>query len=268
MAARANNLNGRDWLLNSFSVWRDLPRDGERKSHPAAFPVALAGKILDCYAQGPDDVVLDPFAGSGSTLLAAARAGMRSLGLDINEQYREFFLDRVDLVDLAHCGGADMWRYEVCDSRDRRAFLKAVAKQSVGICITSPPYWDILRRRRSSDGKKAIAYSDSVTDIGNIADYGEFLQALGDVAENIGIALKDRGYLILNVMDLRKGGRFYPLHQDAAEVVTQRGGLHLEDIIIWDRQKDYNQMRPLGYPHKFIINKVHEYLLVFRKTGE
>ena len=83
MAARANNLNGRDWLLNSFSVWRDLPRDGERKSHPAAFPVALAGKILDCYAQGPDDVVLDPFAGSGSTLLAAARAGKAVRGASI-----------------------------------------------------------------------------------------------------------------------------------------------------------------------------------------
>ena len=66
-------------------------------------------------------------------------------------------------------------------------------------------------------------------------------------------------------MDIRKGPNFYPLHQDASDAVQRSGPFALEDIIVWDRQSDYNAMRPLGYPRKFIINKVHEYLLIFRK---
>jgi len=43
-------LGGAEWLKNSFSIWRDMPRDGDRKSHPASFPVSLVKRILDCYA--------------------------------------------------------------------------------------------------------------------------------------------------------------------------------------------------------------------------
>lgn len=45
---------------------------------------------------------------------------------------------------------------------------------------------------------------------------------------------------------------------------ARESGFELQDIIIWDRQSEYNNLRPLGYPYKFIVNKVHEYLLVFR----
>ncbi len=259
-------MNGAEWLKNSFSIWRDLPRDGDRKSHPAAFPVSLVKKTLDCYANGSSSLVLDPFAGSGSTLLAASAQGIRSVGLDVNKKFKEVFLNRLDLFDTQEQGeNGSLWRYEICDARNRSAFFEIVQENSVDLCITSPPYWNILNRRRSSDGKTAIAYSDSDSDIANIPSYKGFLRAFGDVAQNIGKALKHRGYLILNVMDLRKGSKFYPLHQDASLVVQERGGLVLNDIIVWDRQKDYNSMRPLGYPHKFIVNKVHEYLLVFRK---
>ncbi len=46
MAERANALSGRDWLKNSFSIWRNFNRDGNRKSHPASFPVSLVQQIL------------------------------------------------------------------------------------------------------------------------------------------------------------------------------------------------------------------------------
>jgi len=65
-------------------------------------------------------------------------------------------------------------------------------------------------------------------------------------------------------MDLRKKDKFYPLHFDTSSIAKQEG-FSLEDIIIWDRQQEYNNMRPLGYPFKFIVNKIHEYLLIFRK---
>ena len=65
-------------------------------------------------------------------------------------------------------------------------------------------------------------------------------------------------------MDIRKKSQFYPLHSDLAYKLREVGFL-FDDLIIWDRQSDYNNMRPLGYPYRFRINKVHEYILIMYK---
>lgn len=252
---RANLLPGAEWLQRSFSVWRDLDKDSDERKlkHPAMFTLKLVGRILEAYTC-KTGVLLDPFAGSGTALLAALNNNMEAIGLDINPRYRQSFENRVGLFD------ANRWRYHVLDAR---RLGEVAPPQSVDVCITSPPYWDILNRRRTADGKVARSYSDEANDLGNVEKYGEFLISLGEILSMVRMSLKPKAYFILNVMDLRKGPAFYPLHMDAANIARE-SGFELQDIIIWDRQKDYNNMRPLGYPHKFIVNKVHEYLLVFR----
>lgn len=259
-AQRANSLCGADWLRNSFSIWRDLPRDYKKSVHPATFPVALASKLIDCYVPDRSGVLLDPFAGSGSALLAGLDAGMKTVGIDLNPEYRRVFLNRLTLLN----DDCSRYAYHVKDARE---LLSVVAKETVDICITSPPYWDILNQRRSADGQDGRPYSGLEGDLGNMQDYEFFLDALGSVTCAVASALRPSRYFILNVMDIRKGPHFYAFHQDATTLVRD-AGLLLEDIIVWDRQADYNSMRPLGYPYKFIINKVHEYLLVFRKASK
>jgi len=83
-----------------------------------------------------------------------------------------------------------------------------------------------------------------------------------DVAKTIRI----NGYCVMVVMDIRKGSKFYPFHSDVAQMMEEIG-LTFEDLLIWDRQKEYNNCKPLGYPYKFIVNKVHEYILIFKKYG-
>ena len=254
---RANSLSGADWLKRSFSIWRGLGRDNGVGEHPAPFPITLAERIIECYAADSRGTALDPFAGSGSTLIAALQAGMDAVGIDVNPDYRDLFERRLSLFEAV-----GQWRYEV---RDARSLGEVVDPGSVEISITSPPYWDIQNRRRSADGKAPRPYSANGHDLGNLDQYDDFLSALGSVAAQVETALRPGGYFVLNVMDIRKQSHFYPLHQDAALAVGEHTRLGLNDIIIWDRQQDYNAMRPLGYPYKFIINKVHEYLLVFRK---
>ena len=130
--------------------------------------------------------------------------------------------------------------------------------------VTSPPYWDILLRKRSADYKKIRNYGDSSEDLGRISEYGEFLDALGVVFSNVLAVLKPGCYCCVAVMDLRKGSRFFPLHADLATRMQEVGFL-FDDIIIWDRRHDYNNLRPLGHPSVFRINKVHEYILIFQK---
>ena len=65
-------------------------------------------------------------------------------------------------------------------------------------------------------------------------------------------------------MDLRKKSRFFPFHADLAARMQQIGFLW-DDTIIWNRGQEYNNLRPLGYPSVFRINKVHEFVLIFQK---
>lgn len=65
-------------------------------------------------------------------------------------------------------------------------------------------------------------------------------------------------------MDLRKKDRFYPFHADLSARLVETGFI-LDDTIIWDRGHEYNNLRPLGYPSVFRVNKVHEFILIFRR---
>ena len=132
--------------------------------------------------------------------------------------------------------------------------------------VTSPPYWDILLQNRTADYKEIRNYGDSDQDLGRISDYQEFLDALGDVFSNILTVLKPGCYCCVIVMDLRKGSNFFPLHADLA-VKMQEMGFLFYDLIIWDRKHEYNNLRPLGHPSVFRINRVHEYILIFQKPG-
>jgi hypothetical protein len=150
---------------------------------------------------------------------------------------------------------------------DARHMEQYLSPGSISIVVTSPPYWMIHRRARTADYKKPRPYSAMACDLGNIERYEDFLAELMKVFIAAHRLLKPSGYCIVNVMDLRYGASFIPYHVDIINHLS-RIGFCLEDIIIWNRVKEYNNLRPLGYPRKFIINKVHEYILVFRRVSE
>lgn len=71
------------WLR---SVWTDLPGASTREGHPAPYPVELATRLIRLFSFA-GDTILDPFAGVGSTSLAAIRTGRNSLGNEIEPIY-------------------------------------------------------------------------------------------------------------------------------------------------------------------------------------
>lgn len=262
MENKTNNLSGKEWLQNSFSIWRDLGKTDEEKKlkHPAIFTLKLADRLIDTFCRPDGKIVLDCFAGSGTTLISGLRKGKDVVGFDLNQEYKNVFINRA-VKSYGYKQNDIEGKYLLVDSRRLSEKIKF---DSVDLCITSPPYWDILNQKRTADLKDNVNYSNSTLDLGNIADYNLFLDSLKVVFEEVHKVLKPKSYFIVNVMDLRKKDKFFPFHLDVS-ILARQIGFSLEDIIIWDRQQEYNNMRPLGYPFKFIVNKVHEYLLVFRK---
>jgi DNA modification methylase len=253
---RANSLDGRTWTRYSVSIWNDIRKTKEelRLKHPALFPVELPRRLLECFLPPEGRLVLDPFCGLGSTVLAAHEMDRMGIGLDINPEYVE--------KAQARLGSCDHGCRVICAPAG--AVLEHVAPGTVDMVITSPPYWDVLTRRRSADRKAIRNYGDDREDLGRITDYQEFLRALADVFGVVHQALRPGAYCVVVVMDLRKGSRFYPFHSDLATALVAKGYL-LDDIIIWDRRHEYNAFRPLGYPSVFRVNKAHEFVMVFQK---
>ena len=265
---RANDLDGVRWTRNSISLWADIRKTPEEVAlkHPAMFPAQLAAKLIQCFTTMDDRIVLDPFVGIGSTVLAAEALGKTGIGFDVSEEYVKKARGRPSLPrdmfeskDLETAPGTR--QFHLADANDLPDHLEP---ESVDLVITPPPYWNILLQNRSADYKETRHYGEAHNDLGKIESYDAFLVALSSVFEKVLAVLEAGKYCCVIVMDLRKKSTFYPFHADLASHM-QKIGFLLDDIIIWDRKHEYNNLRPLGYPAVFRINKVHEFILIFRK---
>jgi len=263
MGGRLNKLNGKEWLQYSFSLWKDIRKNKEEWSlkHPAMFPIMLVERLIDIFTNSEKQVVLDPFMGSGSTLIGAQNKGLKAVGFEINEDYISMAKERLENVYRTMF--SNNTNYKIINDTAENVD-KYFSPNSIDLTITSPPYWDILNRKRTADRKNIRNYGDSKRDFGNITDYNQFLLSLQGVFKKVHEVTKPKGHCIVIVMDIRKNSTFYPFHSDLAKKMEEIN-FSLKDIIIWDRQKEYNNLRPLGYPYSFVVNKIHEYILIFRK---
>ncbi|GAB4321397.1 MAG: DNA methyltransferase [Promethearchaeota archaeon] len=263
---RLNHLGGKEWARYSISVWSIAKSAAERKlKHPALLPRELCERLVKIYTK-PGMVVLDPFAGSGSVLVAAKALGRNAVGLELNPEYARLAAERLERTEVEEelVQGGEFPRCEV-HAADVAKLDELVRPGSVDLCVTSPPYWNVLRRRRTADYKEARPYSDDDDrDLGNLEDYGEFLARLDEAFRSVRRALKPKGHCAVVVMDLRKKSKFIPFHVDVAKALVD-AGFTWTDVIVWDRRAEYNSLRPLGYPTTFVVNKTHEYVLLFRR---
>lgn len=271
---RCNELDGKRWLQNSISVWSDIRKTTEetRLKHPAMFPLMLAERLIETFLSSEGQVVFDPFSGSGSTVIAAQKMGKVGIGLELSPEYVALANQRLaELCDFKPTNGvpktkrrgavANETRIEQASAAD---VLKYVEPNSVDLCITSPPYWNILNQRRTADLKDRRHYGNLDGDFGTIEEYDDFLDALQGLFADVLTVLKPGAYCCIVVMDLRKKNQFFPLHSDLAARLAGLGYIY-DDLVIWNRQSEYNNLRPLGFPSVFRVNKVHEFILLMRK---
>ncbi len=263
---RGNSLDGKRWIQNSISVWSDIRKSPEelRLKHPAMFPAALATRLIESFLPEGPHVVFDPFAGIGSTLIAANRLGKEAVGLELSSDFVATARQRLgDGTLFEHDATAPaVWLHQASATD----LLQHVRSASIDLCITSPPYWNILNQRRTADAKSIRHYGNLENDLGTIADYGDFLSALTRIFADVLHVLKPGAHCCIVVMDLRKKNRFYPFHSDLAARLQQIG-YELDDLVVWNRQAEYNNLRPLGFPAVFRVNKVHEFILLMRKPS-
>ena len=260
----ANALDGKTWLKYSISIWDDLRKSKEEVGlgHPAMFPSDLAQRLIECLTNEGHRLVLDPFVGVGSTLVAAKTLGKDAIGIEISQEFAALAESQAEQT-IPYKGESEV-KIHVADSRE---LYKYIAPNSVDMVITSPPYWDILLEKRTADSKEQRDYGEAEADLGKIRDYEKFLLELRKIFGQVYDVMKPNRYCCIIVMDLRKKNRFYPYHMQVTQLMEEIGFI-FDDMIIWNRGQEYNNLRPLGYPTVFRINRIHEFILIFQKPSE
>ncbi|MGI6294911.1 MAG: DNA methyltransferase [Armatimonadota bacterium] len=261
---KLNELSNRDWMMETKSVWFSTPpqRDSLKAQHPATFAESDIVRLIEFFTK-PRERVLDPFVGSGSTLVACSQVGRHGVGIELVEQWVDIANRRIENepnpmdVDLRVVQG---------DARQR---LFEMSDESAHFVVTSPPYWSILRKdwdhkvtaERKSKGLQT-RYSDQADDLGNLESYDEFLDELGLVFGQCHRVLQAGRYMCVVVSDFRHGSRFIPYHSDISRVI-ESVGFTLEGITVL--VQDSKNLYPYGLPYAFVSNIHHQYILTFRK---
>jgi len=270
---RLNALTNRQWLLATKSVWSSIapPRDELKARHPATFSEADVGRAIRFFTK-PDGRVLDPFLGSGSTLVACAETGRSGVGIELIHEWADTAEERVRRA-LEKC--QDDGRSEP-DLRirqgDARSVLGELDERSFDFVVTSPPYWSILRKDKGQKQRKErmdkglpTRYSDEPGDLGNIPEYGDFIDNLGLVFAGCLRALRPGAYACVVVSDFRHGPVFYDYHADVTRVVKDEGFI-LEGItILYQESKN---LYAYGRPYRYVPNVHHKYMLLFSRPRE
>ncbi len=267
---RLNNLDSKSWLKfqKSWFIHNPPPRRKDVLTHPAKFPETLAEEFI-CFFTKRGQTVLDPMMGTGSALVAALRAGRRGVGVELNPRYFEI-AQQVIADEIAALGGVPERRKPLMFNCDA-AQVAELKLPKINFVLTSPPYWDMLHARGAETQKKRrgtagldVFYSDDPRDLGNVADYEEFVQRLCVIYAGLKPLLKPRAYLTIIVKNLKKGGKVYPLAWDLARALSQAGYM-LKDERIW--AQDNQRLAPYGLNNAWVSNTFHHYCLQFRNEG-
>jgi DNA modification methylase len=265
-----NDLEPKEWLKFQKSWFKHNPPPRQKGvlRHPAKFPETLAQEFIQFFTKA-GQVVLDPMVGTGSTLVAALRAGRQSYGIELNPAYAAIAAQVVNEERDTLGGAADGLTAEVItgDAACLSEYVLSKRIPLIDYVITSPPYWDMLRTRGAQTQKKRrdeedldVFYSENPDDLGNIDDYGEFLERLTAVYAGLKPYLRERAYLTVIVKNVKKGGVIYPLAWDIGRKLGEK--YLLKDEKIWCQ--DDIRLAPYGLGSAWVSNTFHHYCLQFR----
>jgi DNA modification methylase len=293
-ANELNELPGEEWLYFTKSVWStaypsELGHE-RRKAHGANKPPRLMARLIEFFTRS-GELVLDPFAGVGGTLLGAAiaRGPRRALGIELDPRWAAIFEGVVSdvlgerdgrgplLTDLgaADPGGPRSFDPSGLELRvgDALAVLPGLEPGSVDFVATDPPY-NVQLPMTMAGGRLAERFANRRTDyamvtadpadLANAADYPAYLDRMEGVFGELHRVLRPGRYAAVIVRDAYQDGRYLFTSADLAGRAARVGFVPKGDLVWYQAG---TRLRPYGYPKAFVPNIAHQHIVVLRREA-
>ncbi len=265
---KLNDLTGKQWLKLTKSYWQSkkIKDDKFAFKHPAPYLITDIENLISLFTK-KDMVVLDPFVGVGTTLVASHKANRKGIGIDLSPEYCELTKQRLEELDIKSnqeiiCGDS----------------LKAVPKikDVIDYCVTSPPYHNILQNNgaglraqkenfRTGSRIGTDYYSDDPNDLGNQESYEDFLKLFSKIMAKVYLKLRDKAYTSIVISDFTVNKKEVNVQGDIVSLMTKIGFEFVGTIALLQENKP---LYPFGYPYAYKINHHHQNIINFRKITE
>lgn len=209
----------------------------------------------------PGDIVLDPFLGSGTTLIECRRQGRHGIGIELVDSIARDAKSRIEAEANPH----EVWHHVITgDSTDDqtiervRDILEQNGCSQVQLIIMHPPYHDIIK------------FSEDPRDLSNALTLRDFLDSFGQVVRNTYSLLQRNRFLVVVIGDKYSAREWIPLGFYTMQAV-QSAGYTLKSIVVKNMEGNRakrnleNLWRQRAFKGEYYIFK-HEYILFFQKT--
>jgi len=260
--SKINDMNLNRWKeyddIITDSLWIMDKRD-KSGAHSAGywgnFIPQIPNQFLRRYTK-KGEWVLDPFLGSGTTLIECKRLGRNGIGIELNDEVIKLAKD-----NLVKEKNRSKVKAKVIKGDSRKVDLKSELQKlkidSVQFVLLHPPYWDIIK------------FSKKKSDLSNAKSVEDFLEMFGNIVDNICGVLDKERYLAVVIGDKYSDGEWIPLGFYTMQEVMKRG-YKLKSTIVKNfdttkgkmNQKELWRYRALA--GGFYIFK-HEYIFIFQK---
>lgn len=252
----ASKLTKEEWREWTTTMW-SIPNNSHGE-HPAVFPLEIPHRLVKMFSF-VGETVLDPFAGTGTTAVAANSVGRDAILYEQNSRFAEIATESAGAA-----GGAGRTRVVLGDSRK----MSELPDGSVDLIVTSPPYWDKAN------------YGGGDSDLGAIDSYHHFLAEMAEVwVECLRVLRPGRKLCIVTAnvsQHTNHGLLMFPLAADFLSGARGSGFLPVAEII-WNKHGTGGKwgssasQRPIfgsyPYPPNLLFKTVHEHIIVLSKPG-
>jgi DNA modification methylase len=282
-----NQLDAKSWLkhtISYFTVPNTEPGWQTKVEHPATYPVALAERFIRFFTK-PGDAVLDPFSGSGSSVIAAVKTGRRGTGVELYQNWidlaeeiihKEHYPENQKGLDEFFETGVPLrqdWSGAEFVCGDALSVLKefCTTGRKFSYAVFSPPYANALslsdggvltrQKQREADGK-ALDYGDDERDIGkfDIDDWQLYIY-------KIAAGLRDviNGYCTVVIQNIVTKHGVLPLAFQLVDQFEAAGWTLIMDQI-WIQKHKAGRIH--GWPSRPMQSNHHVYCLSWRKKND
>ena len=273
---KLNDLAGNEWSYFLRSVINTrYSTSGEegyahhiRKIHPSPKPPQLMRDIIKFFTK-ENEHILDYFMGVGGTLIGASLSKRNALGIDLSSKFITAYKKACKALKLKEQSTIKGDCLDIL--KDKNIIEKYLKDKKFSLIAIDPPYGDMMSREKTGEAIKknqstdATPFTKNRSDLGNM-DWKSFKEKF---LESIHLSipfLKDRGHYVVFIKDLQpKEGHTNLLHSDLIEEMNKIEGLNYIGMKIWADESI--NLYPYGYPHSFVSNQLHQYIMFFRKKN-